>query len=132
MMRRRSSSRCSRKLMPVISSDPRCWAFSMTGLGIVSGSVGCLGVGTDRLDTGGLGRNGSGRIWLGGGRKGRAGNRLDGRRDGWLEQLLRGKDLGARLGLALGAFFEFDVQHLGFKLVLELVAGLFELAEGLT
>ena len=39
MMRRRSSSRCSRKLMPVISSEPRSWAFSITGLGIVARGV---------------------------------------------------------------------------------------------
>src|ERR1700755_3560966 len=34
MMRRRSSSRCSRKLIPVISDEARSWAFSKTGLGI--------------------------------------------------------------------------------------------------
>ena len=39
-----------------------------------------------------------------------------------------GRTLGPSV-LLLGAFFQFDVQHLGFQLILELVAGALELGQ---
>src|SRR5450755_2620435 len=135
MMRRRSSSRCSRKLMPVISSEPRFWAFSSTGLGIVARD--CRGsgrrVGGQRW---GFGSRGFNQTRSGYERQGSAGNRLHGRYADGVEELFRGNDLAGVLnrvygddlaGRLLGALLQFDVHHLGFELVLELVAGLLEL-----
>src|ERR1017187_3549956 len=137
MMRRRSSSRCSRKLMPVISSEPRFWAFSNTGLGIGARNFRSgRGVGSgQRCGFGDYGINRRGR---GSGRQGSAGNRLHGRNADGVEELFRGNDLAGVLNRIygddvadrlFGALFQFDVHHLGFELVLELVAGLLELAQ---
>src|SRR5664279_452376 len=94
MMRRRSSSRCSRKLMPVISSEPRFWAFSSTGLGIVARDF--------RSGGGRFGgqRCGFGDYWIN--RRGRerqrgAGNRLHGWDADGVEELLGRNDLAGVL-----------------------------------
>src|ERR1019366_2884580 len=137
MMRRRSSSRCSRKLMPVISSEPRFWAFSSTGLGIVARHFrsGWRRVCGQRW---GFGSRGFNQTRPGYERQGCAGNRLHGRNADGVEELFRGNDLACVLNrlygddLAdrfFGALFQFDVHHLGFELVLELIAGLLELAQ---
>src|ERR1019366_7583742 len=137
MMRRRSSSRCSRKLMPVISSEPRFWTFSNTGLGIgardFSGSW--RRVGGQRC---GFGDHGVNETRPGYERQGSAGNRFHGRNADGVEELFGGNDLAGVLnrlygddlaGRLLGALFQFDVHHLGFELVLEFVAGLLEFAQ---
>src|SRR6516165_9959578 len=122
MMRRRSSSRCARKLMPVISSDARCWAFSTTGLGILArhvrsqrlcgdGSGVLFNVGCDIGDR-----------WLRGRWKGLARDRLDGRNTDRVEKLLGGQDLRWGLGLPAGLLLQLDIHHLHFELALEFIA----------
>src|ERR1017187_644347 len=137
MMRRRSSSRGSRKLMPVISSEPRFWAFSSTGLGIGARHFrdGRRRVGGQRW---GFGSRGFNQTRPGYERQGSAGNRFHGRNADGVEELfgrnnlagvlnrIYGDDVANRL---LGALFQFDVHHLGFELVFELIAGLLELAQ---
>src|ERR1019366_9955689 len=137
MMRGRISSRCSRKLMPVISSEPRFWAFSSTGLGIGARHFrdGRRRVGGQRW---GFGSRGFNQTRPGYERQGSTGNRLHGRNADGVEKLFRGNDLAGVLnrlygddlaGRLLGALFQFDVHHLGFELVLEFVAGLLEFAQ---
>src|SRR5271165_433355 len=121
MMRRRSSSRCSRKLMPVISSEARFWAVSTTGLGIAA--RGKRGWQRFRL-----------RAFAGGWAGYRCGDVFGvaaaydvwSGRDRRLPRFLRREDLRG-LGLLLRALLQLDVHHLGFELVLELVAGPLEL-----
>src|SRR5215469_11627620 len=131
MMRRRSSSRCSRKLMPVISSDARCWAFSTTGLGILArdvrsqrlfgeGSAVLFNVGCD-----------IGYRWLRGCWKGLASDRVDGRNADRVEEPLGGQDLGWGLGLPTGPLLQLDIHHLHFELALEFIARLLELGQRL-
>src|SRR5215469_8466318 len=114
MMRRRSSSRCSRKLMPVISSDARCWAFSTTGLGILARDVRSqrlFGDGSGVLFN--LGRD-IGDRWLRGRWQGLARDRVDGRNADRVE-VLGGQDLGWGLGLPTGPLLQLDIHHLHFE-----------------
>src|SRR5215472_15870389 len=121
MMRRRSSSRCSRKLMPVISSDARCWAFSTTGLGILARDVRSqrlFGDGSGVLFN--LGCD-IGDRWLRSRWQGLAGNRVDGRNADRVEELLGGQDLGRGLGLPPRPLLQLDIHHLHFELALEFI-----------
>ncbi len=108
--------------MPVISSEPRFWAVSSTGLGmsysVLAGIVGGLACAISfwlgpvtasemsselpRLTISGAGVSVSSGCFSG------------------------GRIFGASL-LLLGALLQLDVHHLGFELVLELVAGPLEL-----
>src|SRR5574340_281528 len=100
MMRRRSSSRCSRKLMLAMRSS-RAWRG--VGSAVVSG-IGSL-AGDSALGGAGCGPAG-----------GAAGDRT------WRRQ-----DAGGGFGLPLLQILHFELAHLRFQLRLELVAGAAEL-----
>src|ERR1700690_1693250 len=121
-MRRRSSSRCSRKLMPVISSEARFWAVSRTGLGIGARRFGGRWLNYRCSMAPGVN--------FGDIRRGTPAHHSLGLHDRSLPSLLWWEDL--RLILRpwrrlFGLFFQFNVQHLRFQLVLEFVAGALEL-----
>src|ERR1019366_9105403 len=113
-MRRRSSSRCSRKLIPVISWEPRFWAVSRTGLGISARGLSWRRwlVRWQRIW-----RHHQFGLWCGDLVRAPAAYDSGGRCERRLPGLLRRENF-RRLCLFLGALLQFNIHDLGFELVL--------------